>query len=305
MAGAVVEKGKAWQDRPVSSPPNTVARGRLRLRNSFDWRGHRVRWDRFGSGPPVVLCHGTPWSSYVWRSTVAELRRVRTLYLWDMLGYGQSDRPDADVSLATQGELLAALIADWGLESPDVVAHDFGGAVALRAHLLGGVGVGSLALVDVVVLSPWGSPFFRLVREHADVFTRLPPNLHRALVAEYMAGASQMGLQPQVVDALVEPWIGHEGQPAFYRQIAQADPIHTDEIEPLIREIDVPTLIVWGSDDSWIPVEQAHRLHELIRGSRLELIDGAGHLVQEDRPAELNRLLGSWLSSLGGPSPPA
>lgn len=268
------------------------------LRETFAWGGGLVRWDAIGTGAAVVLCHGTPWSSYVWRTTAEALSSERTVYMWDMIGYGQSDKPDEDVSLGTQGRLLAALLEHWGLEAPDVVAHDFGGAVALRAHLLHEIPLRSLALVDVIALRPWGSPFFRLVAEHPDVFTQLPPNLHEALVREYIAGASYQGLARGVHDALVSPWLGPKGQPAFYRQIAQGDQRYTDEIEPLYPDVKVPTLIVWGSADDWIPVDRGHRLRSLIHGSRLELIDFAGHLVQEDRPSELNALLHRWLRNV-------
>ena len=270
------------------------------LGNTFDWQGTLVRWDRTGTGAAVVLCHGTPWSSYVWRAAVHNLSSERTVYVWDMIGYGHSDKPDGDVSLGEQGRLLAALLEQWDLEAPDIVAHDYGGAVALRAHLLHGASVRSLALVDVVALSPWGSPFFRLVAQHHQVFTQLPPNLHQALVREYIAGASHPGLSRDVHDALVSPWLGPEGQPAFYRQIAQADRGYTDEIEPLYPQINVPTLIVWGTADEWIPVDQARQLHRLIPGSRIELIEDAGHLVQEDRPNELNDVLARWLMAPPG-----
>lgn len=267
------------------------------LGKTFDWHGASVRWDRIGTGAPVVLCHGTPWSSFVWRTAAQMLSSERTVYVWDMIGYGQSDKPDGDVSLGEQGRLLAALLEYWDLDAPDIVAHDYGGAVTLRAHLLYGVSVRSLVLVDVVALSPWGSPFFRLVAQHPDVFTQLPPDLHAALVRAYIAGASHQGLSPGVHDALVSPWLGAEGQPAFYRQIAQADQRYTDEIEPLYPQIGVPTLIVWGTADEWIPVDRAQQLHDLIPGSRIELIDYAGHLVQEDRPTELNAVLHRWLLS--------
>lgn len=264
------------------------------LKKAFDWDGAVVRWDSFGEGPPVVLCHGTPWSSFIWRSTVEALSVNRTVYVWDMVGYGRSDKPDADVSLQAQGELLAALVAEWDLDSPDIVAHDYGGAVALRAHLLHGLIVRSLALVDVVALRPWGSPFFRLVGQHPDVFSALPPNLHEALLREYIKGASAVGLPPEVLDSVVAPWLG-AGQSAFYRQIAQADERFTDEIETRYGEIDVPTLIVWGSDDTWIPVDRAHRLASMIPNSTVEIVDGAGHLIQEDRPVELVGIIRRWL----------
>ena len=65
---------------------------------------------------------------------------------------------------------------------------------------------------------------------------------------------------------LVSPWRGAEGQDAFYRQIAQADQRYTDEVEPRYPEIGIPVLVVWGQQDTWIPVDRAHRLGELIPG---------------------------------------
>ena len=102
---------------------------------------------------------------------------------------------------------------------------------------------------------------------------------------------------------LVAPWLGPDGQQAFYRQIAQADQAYTDEIQSRYPELDLPVLIVWGQDDTWIPVDRAHQLAELIPGSRLELIDAAGHLVQIDQPVSLATTLQDWLSIHGGSEP--
>lgn len=245
----------------------------------------------------MVLCHGTPWSSFVWRAVVGALRHEHAVYQWDMVGYGQSDKPDGDVSLASQGELLAALVRHWDLDRPDLVAHDFGGAVALRAHLLHEVAVRSLTLIDVVALRPWGSPFFRLVADNPEVFAALPADLHEVLVRGYISGASSPGLRLDVLDHLVAPWIG-DGQAAFYRQIAQADERYTAEMEDRYSTIEVPTHVIWGVDDEWIPVDRAHRLVATIPGSTMELIDSAGHLIQEDRPAQLAFAVYHWLKSL-------
>ncbi|MGW7566092.1 alpha/beta fold hydrolase [Streptomyces tendae] len=253
-----------------------------------------VRWNRLGApdGRPLVLLHGTPFSSYVWRAVARSLGRHHQVFVWDMPGYGASEKgAGQDVSLAAQGRVFAELLEHWGLAEPLVAAHDFGGAVALRAHLLHGVRYGALALVDPVALAPWGSPFFRLVRDHAEVFEQLPEALHRALVREYVGSTGGPGLHPAVLDRLVEPWLGETGQPAFYRQIAQADQRYTDEIQDRYAGIDVPTLICWGEDDAWIPVAKGRELAGLVPGSRWEPIAHAGHLVQEDAPAELTAAL--------------
>lgn len=266
------------------------------LPETYPWHGRTVRWARAGSGPALVLCHGTPWSSALWRPFAERLAERFTTYVWDMPGYGGSSKePDHDVSLATQSDLFADLLGHWGLVAPHVAAHDIGGAVALRAHLLRGVDYASLALVDVVALAPWGSDFFRLVRDHVDVFERLPPAIHEAVVRAYVAGASAAGLSDSDLAALAAPWLGEAGQRAFYRQMAQVVQRDTDEIEPHYGEVRSPTMVIWGAEDAWIPLERGRRLAELIPGAGLEVIPGAGHLVHLDRPDALAEALHRWL----------
>jgi pimeloyl-ACP methyl ester carboxylesterase len=268
------------------------------LSEEFSWRGREVRWERLGSGPDVVFCHGTPWSSELWRPCAEALASYFTVHLWDMPGYGlSSKRPEQRVSLDVQGQLFTELLAHWDLRSPHVIAHDYGGAVALRAHLLHHTRFASLALVDVVALAPWGSDFFRLVREHADVFSALPSAVHEGALRAYIAGASHVGLSPAAMDSLVSPWLDPLGQAAFYRQIAQADQAYTDEIEHLYPELDLPVLVIWGREDTWIPVDRADRLIELVPGAQLRVIEGAGHLIQLDQPTALATTLARWLDS--------
>ena len=78
------------------------------------------------------------------------------------------------------------------------------------------------------------------------------------------------------------PWLGVEGQEAFYPQIAQNDPRYTDGVRPLYGVIERPLLILWGEEDRWIPLGQGRRLHEAMPGSRLETISRCSHLAQED-----------------------
>lgn len=267
------------------------------LTETFLWHhGQEVRWSRHGSGPPVVFCHGTPWSATLWQRIAYALSRDFTVYLWDMLGYGTSHMSEGqDVSLAAQGALLVDLLEHWQLVEPHLVAHDYGGAVALRAHLLHCVQYRTLALVDVVAVAPWGSEFFRLVADNTSVFAEIPPRLHEALVRAYITGAAYHRLPDEELEILVGPWLGASGQAAFYRQIQQADQRYTDEIEPLYPTIEIPVLIAWGVEDAWIPVDRAHRLAKVIPGAELHLVHKAGHLVQLDAPEELTATLQRWL----------
>ena len=86
------------------------------LEDRFIFEGEAVACGMIGSGPPLVMIHGTPFSSYVWRSIARELARSHTVHLYDLVGYGQSEKREGqDVSLARQGRLLAALLGHWGL----------------------------------------------------------------------------------------------------------------------------------------------------------------------------------------------
>jgi len=94
-------------------------------------------------------------------------------------------------------------------------------------------------------------------------------------------------LDEATLEGIVSPWTGEQGKAAFYRQMAQADSKYTDEVQVLYPTIITPTLVLWGREDSWIPLERAEDLHSMIPGSDLHIIDDAGHLVIEEKPEEL------------------
>lgn len=257
-----------------------------------------VRYEAFGTGPPVVLVHGTPFSSYVWRRVVPALAQTNTVYAFDLPGYGFSEmREGQDVSLAAQGRVLSGLIDHLGLDKPAVVGHDFGGAITLRAHLLEGCDFRAIALIDAVALSPWGSPFYRLVQDYVGVFRQMPAYMHEAMVAAYVRDATYVPMDDETLGPYVEPWLGAEGQQAFYRQISQNDPRYTDEVQPLYARVECPVMIVWGEEDRWIPLEKGQQLHEAIPGSQLRTIPRCAHLAQEDAPDTVGELLTGFFAS--------
>lgn len=266
------------------------------LPERFDTGDGLVAWNRLGSGSPVVLLHGSPFSSYVWREVAAALAGRHQVFVWDLLGHGQSEQRDGqDVSLDAQHRILAALLDEWGLRRPAVVGHDFGGSVALRATLLSGRTYRRLALLDAAAVGPWGSPFLRLARENPAVFRALPGHLHEAVVRRQIATASHLGMPEAEIDEHVRPWLAATGQAAYYRQIAQADQRHTDEIEPRYSELDIPVLVGWGEQDTWLPVDRGERLAAAIPGARWKLFGNSGHLVMRDAPAQVGAAVADFL----------
>ncbi len=267
------------------------------LARTYNFRGRTVRYDVRGEGPAVVLVHGTPWSSYNLRHLVAALSRDFRVYYYDLVGYGQSDKAPGDVSLGIQNQLLDELLTHWQLDRPAAVGHDFGGATLLRTHLLNGRDFAKIVLIDPVAVSPWGSSFFRHVKQHEEAFAGVPNYIHEPIVRAYVQTAAFQPLDEATLERIVAPWITADGKAAFYRQIAQADSGYTDEVQPLYPQIIRPVLILWGREDAWIPVNRGLALHEMIPGSRFQVIADAGHLVIEEQP---DRLIAEIRPFLGG-----
>ncbi|MEM1363223.1 MAG: alpha/beta hydrolase [Pseudomonadota bacterium] len=245
----------------------------------------KVAWGSEGAGPPLVLAHGWPWSSFTWHRLIPELAQHFTLYWYDMPGYGRSEmRQDQRTGLDVQGEVFAFLLEHWGLDRPSVFAHDFGGATTLRVHLLLGCDFERYILMNVVAMRPWGSAFFDHVARHVDAFTGLPPHIHEAVVRAYIKGALARGIEQDDFEALVVPWLSEKGRGSFYRQFAQADERFTAEVEPLYGSVGCPTLILWGAQDPWIPLERRRALHATMPNADFEVLADAGHLPQLEAP---------------------
>lgn len=260
----------------------------LDLPNTTIIEGNAVRWGRIGRGPPLVAIHGTPFSSQVWRRIIPHFADRRAVYYFDLVGYGLSEmREGQEVSLAVQNRVLAALFAEWGIERPDILAHDFGGATTLRAYYLNGLRYASVTIFDAVALAPWGSPFVKYVRKHEAAFAGMPDYMHRALLRAYLHTAAYNPLSDEALTVYSAPWLGTVGQSAFYRQIAQMDQRFTDEVEARYDRLDCPVTVLWGQKDDWIPFEKGESLAALISDGPLISIPDSGHLVQEDRPEVL------------------
>ncbi|MBE7190591.1 alpha/beta hydrolase [Jatrophihabitans endophyticus] len=270
------------------------------LDQTVDLPDGTVRWCMWGDeGDSIVLVHGTPYSSYLWRDIAPALARSRRVFVFDHLGYGQSDKRDGqDLTIAAQARNFVQLLAHWGLEQPSVVANDIGGAIVLRALLLEGAAYSDMTLFDCVSGGDWEGGLFAQIRRHHDVFAALPGYAHQALVASHLRHATFAGYRPGVLEAYLEPWLGADGQAAFYRQYRQLSPDDTAEYEHLLGGIDIPVRLLWGRQDRIVPPPFGEWLRDHVRHESMSWVDDAGHLLQEDAPAQLLSVLSTAPSAV-------
>jgi len=254
----------------------------MRFKSTFG----EIHYDIIGTGSPLLLIHGTPFSSRAWSKIKDALKYKHKIYTYDLLGYGLSEKVE-DVSLAIQNKVLCELLDFWELNSPDVVAHDFGGTTLLRSIILNSRHYNKIMLIDIVALAPWGSPFVQHVRKHESVFNEIPDYIHKAMVQAYIKDAIYSKVTDSDIDMLVQPWLSNSGKKAFYRQIAQMDQKYTDEIESGLFQIENEIRILWGEEDNWIPLKIGKQLHEKLPKSSFRIIPGSNHLMQIDKPNEI------------------
>ncbi len=264
--------------------------------------GHEVGYRIAGQGPALVLIHGLTGSSTTWREVMPTLARRFTVVAPDLLGHGQSAKPRGDYSLGAFASGVRDLLVALGLERATVVGHSLGGGIALqlayqfpeRCERLvlvssGGLGKEVHAILRAVSL-PGSEVVLPLV---------LAPQVQR-LLASVAEAASRLGVRPSVRSA--EIWRSYagltetQGRTAFVQTVRSVIDVTGQRVsarDRLYLAQEVPTLILWGDRDRIIPVAHAHATHESIAGSTLRVVEGAGHFLPFEAPAEfLEAVLG-------------
>ena len=268
--------------------------------------GGRIAHGVHGDGEPVVLLHGTPSSSCIWRKTLpALLGAGYRVHLYDLLGFGLSERPwrkEVDTSVTGQVPILESLMAHWGLDDVHVIAHDIGGAIAQRFAVFSPERVRSLTLIDVCSFDSW--PSKRTHEQMQEGLKRLidkPDAAHRDHFREWLLSAvnDKKGLSEGALEIYLDYIAGPIGQGSlFQHQISHYDPKHTLEIADRLAELAaLPVQIIWGEDDAWQVVDWAHKLHAAIPKSELHILKDCGHFAMEDKPDEINRHLVAFLAA--------
>lgn len=266
--------------------------------------GNRIAWGVHGEGEPVVLIHGTPFFSHVWRRMAPELvaagYRVHT---YDLLGFGNSERPRdpaVDTSVSAQLPVLLELFEHWGLERAHIVGHDIGGAVAQQLGVFHPERIETLTLVDCVSYDSWPSKRTReQMQAGLETLIAAPDGEHRAHFREWMLSAAydRQALIDGPLDEYLEMVSGAVGQGSlFQHQIRHYDPQHTLCVADRLHELGrLPVQIIWGADDAWQRVDWAYRLQADIPGSQLHVLENCGHLVPEDQPEKLLALVRGFI----------
>lgn len=254
------------------------------------------------AAPPMVLVHGFPTHSYLWRHVMYELGDAVHAFAPDLLGLGDTVvSPYEDFTAPMQAELMLEWFDRLGLDRVALVAHDMGGAVAQQIVANHPERVSHLALVDSVAYDGWPVPFVQSIMRVARTpgldtvayALDLPRRVaHNTRVGFARAMWDSTRIDTDVIDEYLRPITTIEGRERARRFLLAADSRVTLEALPGLRAFTGPALVAWGADDVFLSPSWGLRLvDDLVGAERLELLPFCGHLVPEERPAELAALL--------------
>lgn len=275
----------------------------------IDWRpqlrrvelpGATINYAEIGEGEPIVFIHGISGSWQNWLENLPHFGRDRRAIALDLPGFGASPMPSWTIDMPAYGRLLNDFCEKLGLEGATLVGNSMGGLVAAEAALSAPGRFDRLVLVSAAgLINTWlphqrgvatsrawgtfGRPFgaaARFVVTHPRAryamfrfFMRYPGRLRKELLWEQMASGLPAPGFADSLDAVIEY-----------------------DARDRLEEIQIPTMIVWGTHDWVIPSAAAHSYNRRIPHSRLEIFENTGHVPQLERPARFNRVLDEFLS---------
>ncbi len=234
----------------------------------------------------VVLLHGIPTSSFLWRNVVSHLQDDFTVYAPDMLGYGDSDKPEnRDLSLPAQAGYLKIFTDALGLGAFHLAGHDIGGGVAQIFTARHPGFVKKLVLIDTIAYDSWPEPGINRLKDPAwdkklklrDLRVGFRKGLEGGLV-------HQERISDEMLEGYIGPFISRQGRMNYLRA---ARALKTSDLLDMTLEIEkIPheTLILWGAKDPFQDVSYGKRLAEALVKGRLSVCDDGGHFLPEDRP---------------------
>jgi pimeloyl-ACP methyl ester carboxylesterase len=256
----------------------------------------RVACRQAGAGPPAVFVHGVLLNGSLWDGVIAEVAGERHCVAPDLLGHGgtRGHDPAQDLSFGPQAAMLAELLDALDCGPVDLVGNDSGGAIcqilaARRPDLVRTLALTNCDTADNVVPEAL-VPFVEACRrgEALALFEAMSADLDVARTALGPALEDPAAVPEETLRGFIEPLLGNERREhAAQRWMADLTDRDLRAVEPALGRLAAPTLLLWGDDDVFFPIDHARRLAGLIPGSELVEIPGARLFHPLEHPAQL------------------
>ena len=247
----------------------------------------------------LILLHGLPTSKELWIEVLDELPEGRIVVV-DLLDFGESSAVDAfTLDHSKRAQAIDELRGELGINTFTLIAHDLGSSVAVDYMGQFGDRVEKLVLMSSPVYPDFEEPgVVDLARKRAIGMTLLrlmPRVLYKATIRRGLVHKS--ALDSYQTAAFVRDYGGRAGKERLWLSLSWGTPEEMFADYPdIMKRITVPTLVIHGQEDPFIPIEHAHRMDEDIPDSTLVLIDNGAHFLPIDTPAEVAAAISAFVA---------
>jgi pimeloyl-ACP methyl ester carboxylesterase len=279
--------------------------------------GQRIHYHEAGTGQTIILLHGLGAASDIWAANIPALSTRYHVVVPDQIGFGLSDKPPIEYKIQTWVEFLAMFMDALRIPKATLVGNSLGGWIAVDFACQHPDKVDHLIIADAAGWRPINMP------------PPLADTLNDASVAGIREALERMLFERQAIPVDLNPgsiegtrkmleFLFSNKQLVTDQAVAQeferhlkikdgytierflAGSLEEDQFEnEKVKNLAVPTLILWGHDDHLFPIEQAQSYQQAIRGSKLVLIDHCGHMPQLEQSAEFNKAVLDYLAGAG------
>lgn len=244
----------------------------------------RVRYAKRGEGDAaIVLIHGLGGDLDNWLFNIDALAERASVYALDLPGHGQSSKDIADPTLRGLAQALIAFMDEVGIADAHLVGHSLGGAVAMQTAVDAPDRVRSLALIGSAGLGP------EINSGYIDAFVTAGSRRELKPVLEHLFARKDL-VSRQLVDDVLK-YKRLDGVSEALTKLSSslfAGARQRAQLGEALRDVDIPTMVIWGEDDEIIPAKHAAAL---TGKARAHVIGGAGHMVQMEAANAVNALL--------------
>lgn len=251
-----------------------------------------------GSGPPVLLLHGWPTSSYLWRHTMPALAKNNRVIALDLPGFGESSKPlDASYSFRFQARALDGFCEALGIEETGLAVHDLGGPVGVYWAIHNRSRIRKLALLNTLVYPQmsWAVVLFVSVCRlpAARSWITSPAGLRFSM---RFGVNDKKGLTPEILARYQAPFAERAARKVLAKTAYGLNMKGFAEIEKKLSEFTCPVRIIYGKDDRILPdvAKTMARVQKDLPQAVLTELPGCGHFLQEDNGEEVGRLLADF-----------
>jgi len=267
------------------------------------------RGDGLSGGPAVLLLHGFPTSSQLWRSVAPEMCKASDDDLYviapDLVQLGGSERTGRRIDLTTQAHLLSGLLEALGVSQVVVAGHGLGGAVAVHLAALSPERVAGLALLDaplhadawpVAGALPMLVPGVRALCARA--LPLVPQLAERVLGVAVGRGSEALADRP--LDRHVEALRAPGAARGLVHFAAAVDMVSVEAAWNIVRAAPPPALVMWGAEDRVHSLPYGRRVAAELPSAAWVPVAGAGHLLPEERPERVAEELVAFHAEVAG-----